>query len=88
MYYCIINTRTEEANSKVINETENYIINGINPGSISFKFHTSVITIDTRATITKIQMNLTNLDTYILMAKFDIKKFNLYVKKKKETSQE
>ena len=84
MYYCIINTITEEANSKVINESENCVINGINSGRLLFTFLTSVITIDTRATNANIRMDLTNLDMYISVLKFDINKFNWYVKEKRK----
>ena len=84
MYYCILNTITEEANSKIINETERYVVDGINSGPLLFKFLMSVITIDMRATITNLRMGLTNLDSYIAVIKYDIDKFNLYVKEKRK----
>ena len=84
MYYCIINTVTEEANSKVISELEKGVINRTNSDALLFKFPSSVITIDTRATITYIPMDLTNLVTYIATIKFDINKFNLCVKEKRK----
>ena len=84
MCYCIINTITEKSYSKVIDESENYVINGMNLGLLLFKFLTSVITIDTRATMIKIRIDLTNLDTYISTLKFNINKFNLYVKEKRK----
>ena len=84
MYYCIINTIIEESNRKVIEELKNYVFNGINSGPLLLKFLTSVITIDTRATITNIRMDLTNLDTYISTFKFDINKFNSYLKEKRK----
>ena len=84
MYYCIINTITEEANKKVINESENCVINGMNSGLLLFKFLTSVITMGTRATIANIRMDLTNLDMYISVVKFDINKFNRHVKEKRK----
>ena len=68
----------------MINKSEIYVINGINLGPLLFKFLTSVITIDTRATITNIRMDLTNLDAYLSKLKFDINKFNLYIKEKRK----
>ena len=85
MYYFILKTITKESNSKIINETERYAIDGINLRTLLFKFLMSVITIDTRATITNLRMDLTNLDLYIV--KYDIDKINLYVKKKKKQFQ-
>ena len=84
MYYCILSTTTEEVNSKIINETERYIIDGINSGPLLFKFLMSVITIDMRATITNLRMDLTNLDSYIAILKYDIDKFNLFVNEKRK----
>jgi hypothetical protein len=82
MYYCIINTITEDANSRIINEEARYVINGINSGPLLFKFLMNVVTIDTRATITNLRMDLSSLDSYIGVVQFNIDKFNLYVKEK------
>ena len=84
MFYCILNTITKEANSRIINEQDNYVINGVNSGPLLFKFLMNMITIDTRATITNLRMDLTNLDSYISVVQFDIDKFNLYVKEKRK----
>ena len=53
------------------------MIDGINSGPLLFKLLTSVVTIDTRVTITNIRMDLTNLDSYISTVQFDIDKFNV-----------
>ena len=82
MYYCILNSITEEANNRIINEQDKYVINGISSGPLVFKFLMTVVTIDTRATVTNLRMDLSNLDTYISVVQFDIDKFNLYVKEK------
>ena len=84
--YCIIKIITEETNSKVIKELENYVINGINSGPLLFKFLTLVITINTRATITNRRMDLNNFNTYILIVKFDINKLKPICQRKEETS--
>ena len=84
MYYCILNTITESANYRVINEQHNYVINGISSGPLLFKFLMNMVTIDTRATITNIRMELSSLDSYISVVQFDIDKFNLYVKEKRK----
>ena len=44
----------------------------------------NVITIDTRATVTNLRMDLSTLDTYIPIVQFDIDKFNLHVKEKRK----
>ena len=67
MYYCIINTITGEVKSKILNETNQYVINGINLGPLLFKFLITVVTIDTVIAIINMQMDLTNLDLYILV---------------------
>ena len=82
VYYCIINTITEDANSQIINEEARYVIDGINSGPLLFKFLMNVVTIDTRATITNLRMDLSSLDSYIGVVQFNIDKFNLYVKEK------
>jgi len=84
MYYCILNSITENANNRVINEQDQYVINGISSGPLLFKFLMNVVTIDTRATITNIRMDLSTLDSYISVVQFDIDKFNLYVKEKRK----
>ena len=87
MYYCIMASITEEANVKVLTETDKFIINGIPDGPCLFKYLVDVVNIDTRATVTHIRTNLSNLDSQISALNFDIAKFNLYVKEQRKQLQ-
>ena len=87
MYYCIMASITEEANVKVLTETDKFIINGIPDGPSLFKYLVDVVNIDTRATVTHIRTNLSNLDSQISALNFDIEKFNLYVKEQRKQLQ-
>lgn len=87
MYYCIMASITEEANVKVLTETDKFIINGIPDGPCLFKYLVDVVNIDTRATVTHIRTNLSNLDSQISALNFDIEKFNLYVKEQRKQLQ-
>ena len=78
---------TEEANVKVLTETGKFIINGIPDGPSLFKYLVDAVNIDTRATVTNIRTNLSNLDSQISALNFDIEKFNLYVKEQRKQLQ-
>ena len=83
MYHCIMETLTEEAHSRIVTETNRYIINGVPNGPLLFRYLLHTITIDTRATTTYIRLNMSNLDSYISVIDHDIEKFNLYVKEQR-----
>ena len=87
MYYCIMASLTDEANIKILTETEKFTLQGIPDGPSLFKYLVDVVNIDTRATVTHIRTNLSNLDIQIATLNFDIEKFNLYVKEQRKQLQ-
>ena len=72
MYYCTMASITEEANVKVLTETDTFIINGIPDGPNLFKYLVDAVNIDIWATVTHIRTNLSNLDGQISALNFDI----------------
>lgn len=84
MYYCIMSSLTEDANIKVLTETDKFTFNGIPDGPSLFKYLVDAVNIDTRATVTHIRTNLSNLDIQISSLNFDVERFNLYVKEQRK----
>ena len=87
MYYCIMSSLTEEAYLKVLTESDKFTINGNPDGPCLFKYLVDAVNIDTRATITHIRTNLSNLDSQISALNYDIEIFNLYVKEQRKQLQ-
>ena len=87
MYYCIMASLTDDANIKILTETDKFTLQGIPDGPSLFKYLVDVVNIDTRATVTHIRTNLSNLDIQVSALNFDIEKFNLYVKEQRKQLQ-
>ena len=85
--YCIMSSFTEDTYLKVLTETDKFTINGNPDGPCLFKYLVDAVNIDTRATITHIRTNLSNLDSQISALNYDIERFNLYVKEKRKQLQ-
>ena len=79
MYHCIMNSLTEAGHNKVLNQQDEYMVNGIPNGPLLFKLLMKKALIDTRATLTHIRTNLSNLDSYIVSINSNIELFNQYV---------
>ena len=80
LYDYVMESLTEDANNRIITETEQYTVNGTPDGPLLFQYLLLTITIDTRPTTIYICLALSNLDTYITVVDNDIENFNLYVK--------
>jgi len=81
MYLSIISSLTDEGRAKLLTRSNDYTVNGIQSGPLLFKVLMTITTVDTRATITFIRTNMSNLDSYMSTVKGDIIKFNQYVRK-------
>ena len=64
-YHCLSKSLTENAKKKVMLEWDSYIINGQLNGPAFLKVIITASHMDTRATVSHIQTNPTNLDDYL-----------------------
>lgn len=81
MYLSIISSLTDEGRAKLLTRSEDYTVNNIQSGPLLFKVLMTITTVDTRATVTFIRTNMSNLDSYMATVKDDVLKFNQYVRK-------
>jgi hypothetical protein len=80
LHACLANSLSEEARIKLMTRVAEYKINGVYHGPLFLKIIIAEAHIDTRATLSFIRTNLSNLDAYMTSINFDIEKFNHYVK--------
>ena len=83
MYECIMNSLTESARIKITPDSDLYTIRGIRCGPLLYRYLMSKAAIDTRATLSHIRENLSNLDTYMSTISSNITAFNEYVKEQR-----
>jgi len=83
MYLCIMSSLTDEDRAKLLTRSDDYTSQDIQSGPLLFKVLMSITTVDTRATVTFIRTNMSNLDSYMATVKGDVIKFNQYVRKLK-----
>lgn len=83
MYECIMNSLTESARIKINPDADLYTIDGIRCGPLLYRYLMSKAAIDTRATLSHIRENLSNLDTYMATITSNIIAFNEYVKEQR-----
>jgi len=81
MYVWIMSSLTDEGRAKLLTRPEDYTSQDIQSGTLLFKVLMSITTVDTRATVTIIRTNMSNLDSYMATVKGDVIKFNQYVRK-------
>ena len=83
MYECLVNSLTEAARIKISPDSEQYTINGVRCGPLLYRYMMAKASIDTRATLSFIRENISNLDTYITTVGSNITTFNEYVKRQR-----
>ena len=83
MYLCIMSSLTDEGRAKLLTRSNDYTSQDIQSGPLLFKVLMSITTVDTRAIVTFIRTNMSNLDSYMATVKGDVIKFNQYVRKLK-----
>lgn len=83
MYECLVNSLTESARVKIAPDSEQYTINGVRCGPLLYRYIMAKATIDTRATLSFIRENISNLDSYITTVSSNITTFNEYVKRQR-----
>ena len=83
MYECLVNSLTESARVKIAPDSEQYTINGVRCGPLLYRYMMARASIDTRATLSFIRENISNLDTYIATVGSNISTFNEYVKRQR-----
>lgn len=83
MYECIMNSLTDTARIKITPDADMYTIGGIRCGPLLYRYLMTKAAIDTRATLSHIRENLSNLDTYMTTISSNITAFNEYVKEQR-----
>ena len=83
MYECLVNSLTEAARVKISPDSDQYTINGVRCGPMLYRYMMGKASIDTRATLSFIRENISNLDTYISTVGSNITTFNEYVKRQR-----
>lgn len=83
LYLFLSNSITEDLLTKVTVDRQRYTINGEEDGVCFLKCLISKIYIETRATVTFIRTNLSNLDNYMASVNSNILLFNQYVKEQR-----
>ena len=83
MYECIMNSLTDTARIKITPDADLYTIDGTRCGPLLYRYLMSKSAIDTRATLSHIRENLSNLDTYMTTVSSNIVTFNEYVKEQR-----
>ena len=83
MYECLVNSLTEAARIKIAPDSDQYTINGVRCGPLLYRYMMAKASIDTRATLSFIRENISNLDTYITTVSSNITTFNEYVKRQR-----
>lgn len=81
MYECLVNSLTDVARVKIAPDSDQYTVNGVRCGPLLYKYMMAKATIDTRATLSFIRENISNLNTYITTVSSNITTFNEYVKR-------
>ena len=84
LYYCLINSLTEEAQPKIVEETDEYYEQQTPVGELLFKLLIRKATVDSRSTASHLRDNLATLDVYMTTVKSNIETFNQYVKVNKQ----
>ena len=80
LYHCIKNSLTTTAEKKILSERNTYHINDVPSGSLIFKHLMQKSIVDSRATVSMMKENLTNLDSYMTSVNSNVEEFNQYVK--------
>lgn len=83
MYECLVNSLTDSARVKLAPDSDQYTINGVRCGPLLYRYMMAKASVDTRATLSFIRENLSNLDTYIATVGSNITIFNEYVKRQR-----
>ena len=83
MYECFMNSLTDTVRIKITPDADLYTINGTRCGPLLYRYLMSKSAIDTRATLSHIRENLSNLDTYMTTISSNITSFNEYVKEQR-----
>ena len=83
MYECLMNSLTEAARMKISADSAEFTIGNTKCGPLLYRHLIGKIAIDTRATLSHIRENLSNLDTYITTVSSNISLFNDYVKEQR-----
>ena len=80
LYHCIKNSLTTDAERKILSERDTYHINNVPSGSLLFKHLMQKSIVDSRATVSMMKENLSNLDSYMTSVNSNVEEFNQYVK--------
>lgn len=83
MYECLVNSLTEAARVKIAPDSDQYTIEGVRCGPLLYRYMMGKASIDSRATLSFIRENISNLDTYITTIGSNITTFNEYVKRQR-----
>ena len=84
LYYCLVNSLTEEAQLMIVEETDEYYEQQTPVGELLFKLLIQKATVDSRSTASHLRDNLATLDVYMTTVNSNIETFNQYVKVNKQ----
>ena len=80
LWHCLKNSLTASGTTNIITNSNKYHIRSNPCGYFLFKIILQKAIVDTRATASNMMENLYSIDNYIATSKYDINKFNKYIK--------